>query len=361
MIRVFLVDPDAASSAFIAAGLLGNPWLKLVGRYDDTSLPLLPIYDSKADIVLVHVGHQRGVHLDNIQQLRRQLRTVGVLLYGDGDGSNIASKELLDVAKDFVTRTGRSPEDFRNEVIVRTRTLFPKRGGPMESLAHWNQWEARLPPPTPIHKVGPKLVVIAGSTGSPQVLKQLLVALPSNFLTPIACVIHMLPAFVNAFAVRLNSLLDREVAVAATGRPIKPYTVSIAPGDMHLEVMSTPLGVQLHVNDGPPQNFVRPSADVLFRSCAANMGKDVLAVVLSGMGCDGLIGAAQIRAQGGHVMVQDQSSSVVWGMPGAIAEAGLADEIVHSENLARRLRYHCVSTPSTTQRIAQRLHATGSL
>jgi two-component system chemotaxis response regulator CheB len=155
---------------------------------------------------------------------------------------------------------------------------------------------------------------------------------------------HMPPVFTRQFAQRLDRLSALRVVEASDGSPLTPGTVHLAPGDHHLVVrtIGRPPGATLQtgLNQGPPENFCRPAVDPLFRSVVAAYDGAVLAVVLTGMGSDGRNGAAEIRAGGGTVVVQDQGTSVVWGMPGAIAQAGLADEILPLDRIPEAITRH---------------------
>jgi two-component system chemotaxis response regulator CheB len=150
----------------------------------------------------------------------------------------------------------------------------------------------------------------------------------------------MPPVFTRQFAQRLDRLSALRVVEAADGSPLVPGVAHLAPGDHHLVVRPTGRGMQTGLSQGPPENFCRPAVDPLFRSAVTAYDGAVLAVVLTGMGSDGRNGAAEIRSGGGTVIVQDQATSVVWGMPGAIAQAGLADEILPLDRIPEAILRH---------------------
>ena len=151
----------------------------------------------------------------------------------------------------------------------------------------------------------------------------------------------MPPVFTRQFAQRLDRLSPLRVVEAADGSPLLPGTVHLAPGDHHLVVRAGgQRGLHTGLNQGPPENFCRPAVDPLFRSAVTAFDGAVLAVVLTGMGSDGRNGAGEIRAAGGTVIVQDQATSVVWGMPGAISQAGLADEVLPLDRIAEAIDRH---------------------
>jgi two-component system chemotaxis response regulator CheB len=178
-----------------------------------------------------------------------------------------------------------------------------------------------------------RVLGIGVSTGGPQALAQLIPRLPANLRLPILVVQHMPPMFTRLLAERLDSLSPLHVVEAVDGMEIGPGTVCIAPGDYHLRLRRTGISLHAALDQGPQENSCRPSVDVLFRSLAESFGKDVLSVVLTGMGSDGLRGTQALKAAGGCSLVQDEASSVVWGMPGAVAGAGLADGVFSLEAL----------------------------
>ena len=180
---------------------------------------------------------------------------------------------------------------------------------------------------------GYQVLVVGCSTGGPEALCEVLRALPP-LPVPIAVVQHMPPVFTTQFAGRLDRMCAFDVREATDGSPLAPGTAVIAPGDHHLELVRGALGFSARLHDGPPENFCRPAVDPLFRSAAEVAGEAVLAVVLTGMGQDGRLGATRIVDAGGSVLVQDEPTSVVWGMPGAVAEAGLAEEVLPLEQIA---------------------------
>ncbi len=176
-----------------------------------------------------------------------------------------------------------------------------------------------------------KLVAIGSSTGGPAALGQLIPALPADFPSPIVVVQHMPPVFTGLLAERLSEQTSLEVREAKDGDDLKPGLILIAPGDHHLVV--TRRGKSVELDRGPPENSCRPAVDVLFRSVAEQLGKRALGVVLTGMGKDGLLGAESMRKKGATILVQDEESSVVWGMPGFVAKAGLADSVLSISGL----------------------------
>ena len=178
------------------------------------------------------------------------------------------------------------------------------------------------------------MLAIGSSTGGPDALTSVLPRLPASFPVPVVIVQHMPPVFTRMFAQRLDSKCALSVKEAEHGDLVVPGRVLIAPGDKHLELKRVGTSVVAQLTSGPPENFCRPAVDVLFRSVAQVYGGSALAVVLTGMGSDGARGAEVLRRAGAEVVAQDEPSSVVWGMPGAVVGAGLAHRVLPLDRVA---------------------------
>ncbi len=177
-------------------------------------------------------------------------------------------------------------------------------------------------------------MAIGVSTGGPKALATLLPGLAKNFPVPVLIVQHMPPLFTRMLAERLAAVSGFTTREGENGALLLPGEVWVAPGGLHLELERSGTTVRLRTQDGPPENSCRPAVDVLFRSVALLYGSRTLAVVLTGMGQDGLRGCERIREAGGQVLAQDEASSVVWGMPGAVSQAGLANRVLPLSQLA---------------------------
>jgi two-component system, chemotaxis family, protein-glutamate methylesterase/glutaminase len=181
----------------------------------------------------------------------------------------------------------------------------------------------------------PRLIAIAASTGGPAALQQILGELPRDYAVPIAVVQHIADGFANGLADWLHTNCALRVRVAQHGDALCGRTVYTSPDDLHLGVASTG---HVALSDGPPIGGFRPSATHLFRSAAASFGSAVVAVILSGMGRDGVDGLKEVQAGGGLVLAQDEESCIVFGMPREAIRAGLVDEVLPVASIAARLR-----------------------
>jgi two-component system chemotaxis response regulator CheB len=195
--------------------------------------------------------------------------------------------------------------------------------------------------PRPNSAQRPRIIAIGSSTGGPQALLTMLGALPPSVDCPIVIAQHMPATFTTVLAQHLARASNRPCAEAADGMEIKPGMICLAPGDYHLQVARQGAGLVARLSQTPPENFCRPSVDPLFRSVAQLFGAESCAVILTGMGSDGCNGARAMAAAGAPIIAQDEATSVVWGMPGAVANAGICSAILPLPRIAPHLASLC--------------------
>jgi two-component system, chemotaxis family, protein-glutamate methylesterase/glutaminase len=186
-----------------------------------------------------------------------------------------------------------------------------------------------------------RVVALAASTGGPAALQSLLSTLPRPFPVPILVVQHLPASFTARFAAQLAQACLRPVSEVQPGLPLSPGSVIIAIGGQHMRVERDGKRVLAFPDDGPPENSCRPSADVLLRSLVQVFGRDTLAVMLTGVGIDGVAGCRAVHEAGGRVLAQDEASSSAWGMPGATVRAGVVDSVVPLHELPSEIARHC--------------------
>jgi two-component system chemotaxis response regulator CheB len=299
------------------------------------------------DLVLLDIEMPGMNGLEVLSSIRRLNRRVPVIMCSTltSRGARITIEALSRGATDYVTKPG-AQHSVREGVDTLSRELLPKIFAlfPPESQpgAPASAPESRpvLPPSSTLP---PKLLVIGVSTGGPAALEVLLPKIPASFPLPILIVQHMPRLFTGLLAERLNGLCPLRVREAAPDSHAEPGVIDIARGDWHLEITRE---MRLRLNQNEQENFCRPSVDVLFRSAVQVCAGRVLGVILTGMGSDGLAGSRVIRTAGGVILAQDAASSVVWGMPGAVAHAGLANKILPLDTIATEiLRIVSASTP----------------
>jgi two-component system chemotaxis response regulator CheB len=189
-----------------------------------------------------------------------------------------------------------------------------------------------------------EIVAIGTSTGGPNALAEVLPRIPNDFPVPIVVVQHMPPIFTRLLAERLASRSAIPVEEGSAGAVLAAGHAWIAPGNFHMKVIQSGVHWRLNLNQGAPENSCRPAVDVLFRSVAKAYGANVLGVVMTGMGADGVLGAQDIRDAGGNVIIQDEPSSVVWGMPGLVHASGLDDAAYPLDQLAAEITRRVVQS-----------------
>lgn len=346
-VRVLVVDAALVARRVVVAALAQVAEIKVVGEAGDVRAALELCARQAPEVVTVDIGEQQE-GLQTVAVLKRAYPLVQVILFTATSerGASATLKALALGAVDFVTKPGaasggeaglrRLSAELTNKVLAAGK----RRRGITANLmiAELARSPERPPEPT-TGKVD--VVAIAASTGGPVAIGQVLAALPAEFPAPILVVQHMPATFSKIFASQLQPRTRLRVKEATAFAVARPGEVWIAPGDSHLVARRHGNHAQLELYDGPAENGCRPAADVLLRSLARSFGPSTLCVVLTGMGQDGLVGAQQIRAAGGDVWAQDEASSVVWGMPGAVTLANLATKVLPLRHVSTELLTRC--------------------
>ena len=339
-IRVVAVDDSAVMRSLLRAALSSCAQVELVGMAQDGREGLEVIERLNPDVVLLDVEMPRMNGLEVLAEIRgRRLRArVIICSMLTRRGASITLEALASGAADYVAKPMAQNADegmatLRRELLPKILALFPPEGWycPVEFSARSSILPAR---PQLSGTPAPGVLVIGVSTGGPAALEKLLPALPADFPLPILVAQHMPRLFTALLAERLNSLSRLTVREAEPSAQLQPGVVYLARGDWHLEIARTSGRSALRVHQDYPAEHCRPSVDLLFRSAASVYGAGALAVVLTGMGTDGLDGCRAVRMAGGRILVQDRQTSTVWGMPGAVAGAGLADQVLPLEAIA---------------------------
>jgi len=329
-IRVLIVDDSATIRSVLSATLGADPDLRVAGTAINGQVALASIAANPPDIVLLDVEMPVLDGISTLREIRRMHPKLPVLMFSSltERGSKATLDALLAGANDYVAKPAAQTADevaarIREDVIVKIKALVPRSGQISRGSV-----SATLRPPAPARREPIRGIVIAVSTGGPTALAEVLPAFAASARVPVLIVQHM-PAFFTAqLAERLSRICKATVREAQAGQEIRPSDVLIAPGGRHLEIASDGGNARVRLTDDPPENSCRPAADVLFRSAARLWGSGTLGIVLTGMGRDGLQGSRQIVEAGGAVIAQDEFTSVVWGMPGEIVRAGLADAVL---------------------------------
>lgn len=329
-IRILIVDDSALIRRVLAEVLAADPEIVVAGAVGTGQLALAAIPQRKPDLVTLDVEMPGMDGIQTLVEIRKIDSRLPVIMFSTltGPGAAATLEALARGASDYATKPSNAGSQEKARVLVREE-LIPKIKalcGAREKRRVTMPAPAFVPPvqhpPTRID-----LVAIATSTGGPNVLGELMPQFPRDFAVPVVIVQHMPAMFTKLLAARLNGLAQLQVQEGQAGQPLEKGQVWIAPGDFHMTVLRQGTKCVLGLNQDPQENSCRPAADVLFRSVAHTFKENVLAVVLTGMGSDGTLGSAAIRKAGAAVIVQDEASSVVWGMPGSVVAAKLADRI----------------------------------
>ncbi|HTS07384.1 MAG TPA: chemotaxis response regulator protein-glutamate methylesterase [Candidatus Eisenbacteria bacterium] len=337
-VRVLVVDDSVVVRKLLSEALASVPQLQLAGTASNGAIALAKIPQVNPDVVTLDIEMPGLNGIETLTEIRKLYPSLPVIMFSTltEHGAAITLEALSLGASDYLTKPtntsslASSMAQVRRELTAKILSLVGRdqrvNSAPVQ---HSNR---RTSAGAPI-----EILAIGTSTGGPKALAELIPQLPSDFPVPIVVVQHMPPLFTRLLAERLNSQSQIRVSEAEAGCPLEAGHVWIAPGDHHMTISPTGTQTILSLNQDPPENSCRPAVDVLFRSVARAYGPHTLAVVMTGMGSDGARGAAHVHQAGGEIFVQDEPTSVVWGMPGAIVSAGLADKICPLEEISQEV------------------------
>ena len=340
--KILIADDSVVIRRVLSNVLSEEPDLEVVGTAPDGNIALAKISQSNPDLLILDVQMPNLDGLDTLKEVRLQFPSLPVVMFSQFTraGAETTIDALLLGAQDYVEKpTGGNLEEsakrVKENLVPKIRALCP---APKETAEEASEFPRhRLKKKSKSASAGPfcpEIVVIGTSTGGPSALFTLLGGLPSGLSVPLLIVQHMPAVFTESLAGRLAQRTPLKVKEARDREAIEDGLVRLAPGDNHMAVGLVGGVPRIKVFQGPHVNSCRPSVDVLFQSVAALYGDKVLGVILTGMGQDGLRGCEAIRAGGGQVLAQDEASSVVWGMPGAVVQAGMADQVLPLHDMA---------------------------
>jgi two-component system chemotaxis response regulator CheB len=342
-IRVLFIDDSVVVRRMLCDALTAEPGLEVVATAPNGRIGLSKIAQTTPEVVVLDLDMPEMNGLETLEVIRFKWPTLPVIIYSSlTHRGAVATLEALERgANDYVAKPARtgsreeSEAQIRDDLIPKILALGGRRPSaellvrrPAESLAP--SWPT---PPMGSLSRAIEIVAIGASTGGPNALATLIPSLPADFPVPIVIVQHMPPLFTAMLAERLDSKSSIRVTEATHGDRLEPGRVWIAPGDHHMIVIRDGGSYRIEISHGPRENSCRPSVDVLFRSVSEIYGPRVLGVMLTGMGNDGLKGSMVIRQAGGGILAQDEATSVVWGMPGFVARAGLAERVLPLEEI----------------------------
>ena len=338
MISVLVVDDSVVVRRLIVDALGGAEGIEVAGTAANGRLAQAKIDLLRPDLVTMDIEMPEMNGIEAVRELRKRHPRLPVIMFStlSAAGASATLEALTAGATDYVTKP-RSMNSVAESITAVREQLVPKihalagrtRPGLARPLA-----PAPDRTPAPGARTRVDLIALGSSTGGPDALTKMLTGLPADLTVPIVVTQHMPPVFTRMFAERLDRSTPLRVVEAGDAMELAPGTVYIAPGDRHLTLIRRGTTTMTLLSDAPPENSCRPSVDVMFRSAAKLFGASVTAVVLTGMGHDGRGGARALRDAGAWVVAQDEASSVVWGMPGAVVGAGLADEVLSLTRIA---------------------------
>ncbi len=349
-IRVLVVDDAVVVRKLVTDALSEDPDIEVAGVAANGRIALAKIAQVNPDVVTLDIEMPDMDGLETLAELRKLYPRLPVIMFSTltERGARVTLDALALGAADYVTKpsnvgsVGEGMRRIRADLVPKIKSLCVAKvphvlpaaaPGPVRPAADARRSVTRPARPGALPS-RVDVVVIGVSTGGPNALAEVVPALPRDFSVPVLVVQHMPPIFTRLLGERLDKMCDLAVAEAEEGGVVEAGRVWIAPGDHHMRVRRSGTTVAVRLDQEPPENSCRPAVDVMFRSAVETYGPGVLAVVLTGMGQDGLRGCERIKEAGGAVVVQDKATSVVWGMPGFVAGAGLADSVLPVDRVA---------------------------
>ncbi|MEQ1754657.1 MAG: chemotaxis response regulator protein-glutamate methylesterase [Micropepsaceae bacterium] len=362
-IKVLVVDDSAVIRGIVSRWIDAAPDMMVAGRAVNGQDALERAKTVKPDVVILDIEMPVMDGITVLPLLLRACPNAKVIMASTLTRRNaeMSLKALALGACDYVPKptsigSGDAAEDFRRELLTRISAVGRKRlfqtrateaglssagkAGGATTPAHASRSQfANKHPPIVLRNasfIPPQIVAIGASTGGPQALVQVVLAIAPHLNVPVLITQHMPATFTTILAESLSRSSGLKCVEGSTGMRLEPGHVYIAPGDYHMIIKGK--GGPIELNQNAPENFCRPAVDPMFRSVAAAYGAATLAIVLTGMGADGREGARAIAGANGTILAQDEASSVVWGMPGAVAQAGLASAVLPIQNVGLEIR-----------------------
>ncbi len=338
--RILVVDDSAVIRRLISKALEADPALEVAGIAANGKIALSKIPQINPDLITLDVEMPEMDGLQTLTEIRKTYKNLPVIMFSSitERAASATLEALKRGASDYVTKPSQM-RDLAGALRQVAEELIPKVKALCPFVAEFKTNQSRLssmPGKGSIKAVTRSaasskridILAIGVSTGGPNALAKVIPQLPANFPIPVVIVQHMPPTFTGLLANSLSKNSNLLVREGLEGALLEPGTVWIAPGNFHMTIGGNAIVRTLELNQDTQENSCRPAVDVLFRSVANVYGGNTLGVILTGMGKDGLRGCQDIISGGGRVIVQDKETSVVWGMPGYVAEAGLAEKIL---------------------------------
>ena len=331
-IRVLVVDDSSLIRRMVSRIFESDPEIVLTGTACNGIDALSKLGEMNPDVVTLDVEMPQMDGLETLRQISKTYPTVRVIMLSSltERGTSTTLDALMNGASDYVTKptqgTESAYEQLAVQLLTKVKQLFPKLNSNKlaASLARANAISSG---PAVSHPPA-EICCIGVSTGGPSALYDIWGQFPKNFPLPIVLVQHMPAMFTQMLADRLHSVGSIPVVEGKEGMMLMPGQAVIAPGGFHMRVARQGRELIVTLDEGPKENSCRPAVDVLFRSVVEVLGGRAIAAILTGMGQDGLLGVQALKARGAVILAQDEATSVVWGMPGAVVAAKAADHVL---------------------------------
>lgn len=334
--RVLIVDDSVVARSVLSRMIEGTQRFRVAAALSDASAALAYLQRETVDIILLDIAMPGIDGLTALPEMVAAGRGAKVLIVSSSadEGAATTLQALALGAADTLVKPGVGAFGGRFADVLEER-LARLLDMPGDAVACPAAAPAPRPAPSSIQLEDFQIVAIGASTGGIHALSQLFRQIPAGFQLPILVTQHLPPSFMSYFAAQLAVLGGRPCDVAVDRMRIRPGRIVVAPGEAHLKVVRTSEGAAIRLSTEWARSGCMPSVDPMFDSVAEVFGARALGVVLSGMGRDGCEGAGRLVEAGGKVLVQDQATSVVWGMPGAVAGAGRASAVLPPEEIGR--------------------------
>jgi len=355
-IKVMMVDDSAIIRGLYRRMLAQDSGVEVVNDAANGQQAVDRLAKQHVDVIILDIEMPIMDGLTAIPKLLEVQPSVTIVMASTltAENADISLRAMEAGAADYIQKPTTNTElttgqDFRTELLNKVKTLgevgrrkaggkasAPKAAGTVKA-APCQPWSIPVQSDVTLRRPGtakPKLIAVGSSTGGPQALGQFFEQLSPDIGLPVVVTQHMPPTFTAILAEHISKASDWECREGQQGDTLKPGVALIAPGGYHMTIDSVGGVPTVHLNQDPPENFCRPAVDPMFRSVAKTYGASVLAVILTGMGNDGMKGGQVLVDAGGTIIAQDEESSVVWGMPGAAAGAGICSVIAPLDEIA---------------------------
>ena len=342
-IRVMVVDDSVVIRRLVTMALEEDPAFEVAGVAANGKIALAKIPQLNPDVITLDIEMPEMNGLETLAELRKKYPKLRVVMFSTltQRGADATLEALALGADDYVTKAANvgsldtSLKRLREELGPKIKQFFGVSVAPIRASG------PRVLPAL-IRRTKPlQIIAIGVSTGGPNALAEIIPKLPGDLRCPVVITQHMPEMFTRLLAERLDSRSELRVEEAETGSVVEPGKVIIAAGKFHLRFRRQGADIVCVLDQGPMENSCRPAVDVMFRSVREMWRGNALAVILTGMGKDGFLGIEDLKKDGCPVIAQDKATSVVWGMPGYVVEAGLADQVVPLDAIAQKIQ-QCV-------------------